>query len=243
MNNTWIKLYRKANDKGLMKDHLAWVLFSWLLINVDRETGSRTIGRFLVSEELGINPSTFYKVVQRLEKKWGVISVKSNNKYSTVWIVNWAKYQHRDTQEGKPTVNKVQTDGKQSNTKQELENRELKNIEEEEQFEKIPNNLVISRSQILAYAKEFVGITSEEIKTQRELCNRYMAMSSSDYSNPGLFFRKWLERYWKKEISLRKQKRAQEEQDQIMREQMQGFTPDQLKANLERFKKMKEGIN
>ncbi len=126
MNTTWIKLYRKANDKGIMKDHKAWAVFSWLLINVDQD-GKRTLGRFQACDELGINPNTYYKVVKRLEKKWEVITVTTTNKFTTVWIVNWDKYQQSNSASDKPATITRQSSGLESNTKQEYKNKEYKN--------------------------------------------------------------------------------------------------------------------
>lgn len=125
MNNTWVKLYRKTNDNGLMKDHLSYILFSWFLINVDKDTGKMTVGRYRVCDELGINPSTYYKVLQRLEKKWGIITTQSTNKWTTVCIVKWSKYQHKENIQGKPSGIYVELPENESNTIQEYKNKEI----------------------------------------------------------------------------------------------------------------------
>lgn len=128
MNETWVKLYRKTNDKRFMKDHLAFILFSWLLINVNKETGSKKIGRFVICEELGINTNTYYKVLRRLKEKWGVIDVKSTNEYTEVWIVNWAKYQHKESAQDNTKTISRQSGDNQETTIQEYKNKEIRNI-------------------------------------------------------------------------------------------------------------------
>lgn len=123
-NETWIKLYRKTNYNGIMRDLSAWAVFSWLLINVDYETGKRTMGRFQISDELGIKPNTLYKVLHRLEKKWGVIQLTSQKTYTEVLVVNWAKYQHNKSDESNASQTPVKQSSTTSNTKQE---RRIKN--------------------------------------------------------------------------------------------------------------------
>ncbi len=54
MNEGWIKLHRKILDNGILRDQNAWIVFSWLLLKVDRKTGKKIVGRFWASEELGI---------------------------------------------------------------------------------------------------------------------------------------------------------------------------------------------
>lgn len=130
MNNTWVKLYRKSNDKGLMKDHLAWILFSWILINVDKKTGSMKIGKYKVYDELGINPSTYYKVLHRLTNKWEVIKVSVVQSWSTVWVINWLQYQQMKNDEGTEEVQSVYRAGNESTPIQEYTRiQEYKNIE------------------------------------------------------------------------------------------------------------------
>lgn len=127
-NNSWIKLYRKTVDNGIMRDHTAWVIFSWLLLNVD-QNGFRKIGRYQLCDELGIKPATYYKALERLEKKWGVITTSNRIRFTEVWIVNWAKYQQAETAHSNQSITPVETDDNESNTKQEYKNKELKNRE------------------------------------------------------------------------------------------------------------------
>jgi hypothetical protein len=139
MNNTWVKLYRKTVENGILKDHLAWILFSWLLMVVDKDTGKRKIGRFMVADEISISPNSYYKILNRLEKKWKVITTQRTNEYTEVCIVNWRKYQlSRDEQtmprqrtDNEQTISREST-GNERNTIQEIKNtriQEMRDIE------------------------------------------------------------------------------------------------------------------
>lgn len=124
MDNTWIKFYRKSKDNGIMKDHLAWTLFSWILLSVDRKTGRYSTGRFQLAEALKAKPPTIQKALGRLSKKYKMVSTKSNNKFTEISVLNWAKYQLGEDEISAPVSTKYQ----QSITKQEVENKEDINI-------------------------------------------------------------------------------------------------------------------
>lgn len=126
MNNTWVKLYRKTLDNGILKDHKAWAVFTWFLLMVDKDSGKRTFGRFQLSDELGIKPNTLYKIVKRLEKKYKVIKTISKTNHTEVLIVNWDKYQHIKDVQSNDSQTPVKQEATTSNTKQELR---IKNID------------------------------------------------------------------------------------------------------------------
>lgn len=89
----WVKLHRKALDNEIfVHDPTAWRIFEYFLLSVDRETGSMRYGRIWLSKLLDINESTVYKAIKRLEKAKMVTQV-SNNRYSTVLVLNWHRYQ------------------------------------------------------------------------------------------------------------------------------------------------------
>jgi len=92
-DKSWIKLYRKAKDNDIMRDQTAWLLFSWILLSVDRADGKWKTGRFLLSDLTGINANTIYKALLRLEEKHKVVTLSSNNKFTEISVLNWAKYQ------------------------------------------------------------------------------------------------------------------------------------------------------
>src|SRR3990167_9504109 len=123
MDEGWIKLHRKVLSNGILRDQSAWTIFSWLMLKVDRKTGKKIIGRFWASEELGMNPSTFYKALKRLEKKWQMVTLSSNNKYTEISLINWVKYQSGNSDSN----NQVTTKEQQSNTLQEVKKIRIKN--------------------------------------------------------------------------------------------------------------------
>lgn len=116
LQNGWIKLHRKLLDNPLFKkDANALLVFVKLLLIVDRKTGSYNIGRFQMAELTGLKPTTAYKVLKRIEKH-EMVTLRSNNKYTTISICKWKSYQDTSNSDGD---NKVTTKGQQSNTKQE----------------------------------------------------------------------------------------------------------------------------
>lgn len=119
-NNGWIKLYRKLNDNELSNDIEALGLFTWLLTNVNRKDGTFTTGRLWLGNKFKINPLKAYRLLKRLDKKYNVITLKANNKYTQISVRNWSKYQ-----EGVLDVNNQRTTSEQQvNTKQEYKNKE-----------------------------------------------------------------------------------------------------------------------
>lgn len=128
-NETYIKLYRKLREHEILKDSNALQVFIWILICVKYKTGSMIIGRFWASNELNMNPNTFYKVLKRLDKKYDLVTLISNNKNTEVLVNNWKSYQHESNTIGN---NKVTTKEQQSNNKVTLDknirNKEIKNI-------------------------------------------------------------------------------------------------------------------
>lgn len=116
-DNSWIKLYRKAKYNEIIKDHPAWCLFSLILLSVDKDTGKWKAGRFLIAELLGMKSGTVYKTLQRLEKKYKMVTLSSNNRFTEITVLQWAKYQHSSQSVTQVGNNKVTTKEQQSNNK------------------------------------------------------------------------------------------------------------------------------
>jgi len=200
-NNGWIKLHRKALDNDIIRDVTAWHIFTWLLLKVDRRTGSKKIAMRWASDELGYSVSTFHGALQRLVKKYKIANAKPNANYTEITLLNWSKYQSEDTTTERLTERTPNASRTLAEHLQEDKNKELRIIQEEQPAAKISNKLVISKSQEMAFLKEFSGLTSTEFKEQVQKCNAYMNMSSNNYTNPGLFFRGWLTRYVKEKTA------------------------------------------
>lgn len=118
MDSGWVKLYRKILDKGWLKhDHSAYIVFTWLIMIVDRQTGKYTLGRNYC-REVGMKPSTFWMTLQRLVR-CGAIDIKSNNRFSEVQVVKWSNYQSQRDQVDTRVDNKMTTRRQPDDTKQE----------------------------------------------------------------------------------------------------------------------------
>jgi len=121
MDKGYIKIWRKIEDnKFLCHDNNAYVVFTKLLTYCNYKTGEYDTGRFVLAELTNLNPSTLYKVLIRLEDN-RLVTLKSNNKYTTISICNWTKYQSdSNTSDEQPGNNAVTTREQPGNTKQEL---------------------------------------------------------------------------------------------------------------------------
>lgn len=141
MRDGWVKLYRSSRSNYFyLHDKTGWQIFVHLLLCVDSNTGKWDSGRFQLSRELDIKPTTIYQALQRL-KKARMIDIQSNNKYSTITIVNWHKYQHPDDSrsDNKQTTTKQPTDTKQevinknkNNKRSDVENKIIKFLNTQE---------------------------------------------------------------------------------------------------------------
>lgn len=82
-----------------MRDANALQIFTWLLLNVDKETGTIKIGRKWLSSYLKQNPNTFYGSLRRLRDTFGIIetTTTNNNQATIVRLLNWDNYQSKET--------------------------------------------------------------------------------------------------------------------------------------------------
>jgi hypothetical protein len=121
MNNTWIKVYRKIIDHDVFRDESAFRVFMWILCSVDYKTGTMISGRFWGARILRIKDTTYYGILKRLEKKYDLLTLSSNNKNTVVSVKKWEKYQaDNDNKTDNKTDNKLTTNRQQTDTNQEL---------------------------------------------------------------------------------------------------------------------------
>lgn len=118
MNEGWVKLHRKINENDLMTDTNASHVFLWLLVNVDRKTGSIKIGRFWLAKILKMKPSTLRDTLYRLRDKYQIADIETTTEYSKISLKNWGRYQ---SNEKNPTTRRQRDD-----TLQEVENKEIR---------------------------------------------------------------------------------------------------------------------
>lgn len=140
---SWLKLHREARDHVVFSDPVLWHLFTWCLINANVvqsnwkgttiEPGQFVTGRNAASAELKIPPSTFSRRIQKLASL-GCISVKPDNNWTTITIINWSTYNGIDPEKSeKRTTNGQRTDNERlSNGHQTDTAKELKNLKNEE---------------------------------------------------------------------------------------------------------------
>lgn len=125
----YIKLWRQTlSNQVFKKDPTAWRVFEVLLMISDWDSGRWDGGRHVLSAISGVKATTLYKALKRLEKA-DMVTLRSNNKYTTIHICKWEKYQSDSNTSGN---NKVITKGYQSNNKVTLY-KEVKKLRSKEQ--------------------------------------------------------------------------------------------------------------
>jgi len=76
------------------------------------QAGQFATGRKKAAEKLKLSESTFWRYLKTLEKL-DMISIKANNKFSVITVVNWGLYQNKDEiLDNKRTANEQQMDTK-----------------------------------------------------------------------------------------------------------------------------------
>lgn len=102
--NGYIKLYRSCLEHELLaNDNTAFIVFTKLLLRVDRKSGTLITGRFKLGHLCNLKPITAWKALQRL-KNAKMVTLESNNKYTKITICNWYKWQSLDNTYGNNQV-------------------------------------------------------------------------------------------------------------------------------------------
>lgn len=122
--NGWIKLHRQLLDNKIFRHDInAWHVFEVLMLIADKKTAEWSGGRYVLADLCELKPTTAYQSLKRLEKA-KMVTLSSNNKYTSVRICNWSKYQGTDD-----TSNDIKMTSRrhQDDTITRIENRELRN--------------------------------------------------------------------------------------------------------------------
>jgi len=145
----WIKLYRQILDNPVFLKPELYQLFSYCILRANHsetkiiwngkeetlEKGCFITGRKTLAEDTGQNESSIYKRLKVLEKL-NMITVKSNNKFSVVKVLNYGVYQGGEGEEEQQSNNKVTTKEQQSNT-----DKNVKKVKNDKNVKKcIPKN-------------------------------------------------------------------------------------------------------
>ena len=121
--NGWIKLHRSLLNNPLWQhDRNAVHVFMTLLLLVDKTKATWSGGRFQLASVSGLKPTTTYQALRRLEKA-KMVTLVSNNKYSTITICKWKEYQSANDNK---SDNKMTTGRQQDDTLTRIENKRIK---------------------------------------------------------------------------------------------------------------------
>jgi len=125
----WIKFHRKILENPIFLKPELFQLFSYCLLRSNHsdtkiiwndkeeilEKGCFITGRKVISEDTGQKESTIYRNLKLLEKL-SMITVKSNNKYSVVKVLNYCVYQGQEKEDEQPMNNQRTTSEQPVNT-------------------------------------------------------------------------------------------------------------------------------
>jgi hypothetical protein len=127
--NGWIKLDRNLLEKQIFKHEKLLKVWIWCLLKARHDQGEATVGlqkiqlspgqfytgRYNMAEELGMKPSTAWKLIKVLEKNQS-LNIKSNNKFSVITLINWWLYQSAVENCDSKSNTKITTKEQQNNT-------------------------------------------------------------------------------------------------------------------------------
>ena len=245
----WIKLHRKLLDNPLAKKANYLAVWVYLLLNANHADNDIIInnqrttirrGQLLTSiakiaDYFGMSKSTVsyildYFVFERM------IERSSTANYTIISIQNYDRYQEVE-REVVHEENTRRTLGERNNNDKNDKNERMEEEEVAAPPKKV-NRICLSRSQMIALQREFPGLSTSEVKEQVEKCNNYMAISSRDYSNPGLFFRGWLKRY----VAEKKKQEAAEQRARETLAALPDISEGEARKNLERIARLKQEL-
>lgn len=110
-NSGWIKFYRQTLDSNVFDNPMLLKVWIWCLCKTTGKAYSQVVGTQIIrlapgefitgrkqaARELNMSESTVYKYWKMLVDL-GMISIKCNNKFSLINVVNWRVYQSKDSQ-------------------------------------------------------------------------------------------------------------------------------------------------
>jgi len=131
----WIKLHRKILDNPIFLKPDLYQLFSYCILRANHsetkiiwngeeetlEKGCFITGRKVIAKDTGQNERTTYDRLKLLEKL-KMITLKSNNKFSVVKVLNYSLYQGEECDIQQPANNKPTTNQQPANTDKNVKN-------------------------------------------------------------------------------------------------------------------------
>lgn len=214
MNNGWIKLHKKFIESPLWKYSIQTKMYHlislwmFLLMNANWEEkkwydGKQEViipkGSFITSinvlaDATSISPQQTRTALKHFEKM-KMITHRTTNRWTHVWIVNWAKYQggydSDNTQDNKPITNGKQTDNKRITTTKEYKN--IRNKEEilanyllnipDTDLEEFTTKFTCNRTQVLTKAEQLFNWCKSKGKTYKDYKAFLRNALSKDYGH------------------------------------------------------------
>jgi hypothetical protein len=214
----------------------------WILCSVKYETGKMISGRFWGANILGLKDTTYYGILKRLEKKYDLLTLSSNNKNTVILVKNWSKYQG-DTDIS--TDNKLTTNRQQTDTIQEERNKNIYTSNENKIFSYF-GNLGESNQKIIDIAKEFDIRPKDVIWCIRDMLSK-SSEKNIEIKNVKLKLNTWINNAtrWHKVATLTakgelKKPKYKDIEDYYLKEE--GVTIIQTKQTPEEIKKYQEEL-
>lgn len=137
MAGDWIKLHRKLLDSDVFQpgNEELLRLFLWCLLRASwgdcrkrgrpLSRGQLLTTRADMADWLGGQPTTWYRRLRKLAE-WGMVSLESNNKLTTITICNYETYQGISDACEQQNDSKVTAESQQSDSKPILSDKEIK---------------------------------------------------------------------------------------------------------------------
>ncbi len=133
----WIRLHRQSLESEIFASEKGWKIWTWILLkanykerfisikigagqsSIKIKRGQLLFGRFSAEHELGINGSTIYKWIKKMEAK-SMISIQSSSHYTVITVCKYDEYNNLEdtvvTGKEQPSNNQVTGKEQPSNT-------------------------------------------------------------------------------------------------------------------------------
>ena len=171
------------------------------------------------------------RIAMQHYERMGMITRRTTNKWTQIWVVNWDKYQSNNTQDNIPITNQQQTDNKPITTTKEVKNIRIKDKEiyKEKKYGTVET---ITAEDIKEISDEY-GITTQKVRFILEQLRLYDKKVYKDYK---LALRKWIVR----DLGVDGLAKARVEKNKPITEIPEALISDeQREFNLKRLRQLK----
>jgi DNA-binding MarR family transcriptional regulator len=191
MPEGWVKLHRQTLENEIFRHDLtAWHVFEILLLTAN-SNGQWSGGSYQLAELAGVNKSTLYKAILRLENA-GMISRSANARYTVYSVSGWGKYQQMSKHSGKHQNTEVKSpsgkhSGKRSVNSGETLGNTLIRIKNKNKNILSKDNMAQAQygkpeiNELFEYWQQRTGIPiSSQIQANRNACNNLIKKHTQD---------------------------------------------------------------